>query len=410
MTESTSTSINVIAGPGEMVPLDIPLELACSLILTRGGQQAYTMEDVLAASAALKKFKEIQEPVSAVLPLLLFFHESQLFAGTLPSAVHPAAAEPPAPSTIPVTIEAPLVVADVDLINLCSDPNTAQSVQEVLVSLVPGPERLSLIATLSSQVVALAQHSTGCRVIQKALDIGTLQERLILASAIPAGKIIELCIDVNANHVMQKLIEVLPTECVEFLVEQIAAPYTNTVARLSVHCYGCRVIQRVLSRCDLAQKGRVLDAICGAVGELVFDQFGNYVIQHALDFGREADRERIIEALAARDLQLLSCNKFASNVLEKAARLSQTNKAADKLVASLGRLWDQQLLDIMTDRYGNYVARAFLELSCEKFGELVRVRELVREHATMLKKHTYGWHLVEKLSGGRGVNKVTRGL
>lgn len=45
--------------------------------------------------------------------------------------------------------------------------------------------------------------------------------------------------DQNANHVIQKCIECIPVEKIQFII----AAFKGQVAKLSTHPYGCRVIQ-----------------------------------------------------------------------------------------------------------------------------------------------------------------------
>jgi len=45
--------------------------------------------------------------------------------------------------------------------------------------------------------------------------------------------------DQNGNHVIQKCIECVPTEKIEFII----SAFHGSVASLSMHPYGCRVIQ-----------------------------------------------------------------------------------------------------------------------------------------------------------------------
>lgn len=45
--------------------------------------------------------------------------------------------------------------------------------------------------------------------------------------------------DQNGNHVIQKCIECLPTERIGFII----SAFHGQVATLSMHPYGCRVIQ-----------------------------------------------------------------------------------------------------------------------------------------------------------------------
>jgi len=45
--------------------------------------------------------------------------------------------------------------------------------------------------------------------------------------------------DQNGNHVIQKCIECVPTEKIDFII----SAFRGNVASLSMHPYGCRVIQ-----------------------------------------------------------------------------------------------------------------------------------------------------------------------
>ena len=375
-------TINVVCPEG-IVPIEIPLELACSLILMKGATDVYTVQDVVTATTTLKKFRDVQDPMSSSDHTLIY---PELSAYTPSESVQQSFSRPDDSSN---------TANLVDYYKMSLEAKGSATVQDILSTAQSINERVPIVTQLCRNAYNLAAHSHGCRVFQKALEVGSLEERLALSAAIPSGKVLDCCLDVNANHVMQKFIEVLPSSFAEFIVEAIATPFSNTIARLSLHCYGCRVVQRIISRCDIEQKERVLDGVIAAVGEMITDQFGNYVVQHALEFGREVDRERIMACISQRDLVLLSCNKFASNVVEKAVRIQSSSSRV--LVDALCSLTAQQTLEIMRDRYGNYVIRAFLELPTYKFPELQAVKEIVQQHSSTLKKYTYGWHLVEKL-------------
>lgn len=47
--------------------------------------------------------------------------------------------------------------------------------------------------------------------------------------------------DQNGNHVIQKCIEKLPYEAIDFIVRAVTEQ-RETVSKLCVHTYGCRVI------------------------------------------------------------------------------------------------------------------------------------------------------------------------
>ena len=57
---------------------------------------------------------------------------------------------------------------------------------------------------------------------------------------------------------------------------------------LSTHPYGCRVIQRILEHCKPEQTAPILEELHQNTDQLLQDQYGNYVIQHVLEHGKQA--------------------------------------------------------------------------------------------------------------------------
>ena len=91
----------------------------------------------------------------------------------------------------------------------------------------------------------------------------------------------------------------------------------ETVRKLSSHPFACRVVQRMLEHCTEEQKNEsFLPAIVEKTTELAINQFGNYVVQHSLQYGSEKFRKQILRELAT-EITSLATHKFASNVIEK---------------------------------------------------------------------------------------------
>jgi pumilio RNA-binding family len=90
------------------------------------------------------------------------------------------------------------------------------------------------------------------------------------------GHVMRCVRDQNGNHVIQKCIECVPTEHIGFIV----SAFQGQVASLSMHPYGCRVIQRVLEHCGGNSQGQcIIDEILQSACILAQDQYGNYVTQ-----------------------------------------------------------------------------------------------------------------------------------
>jgi len=184
--------------------------------------------------------------------------------------------------------------------------------------------------TLEGEMLQLSLQMYGCRVVQKALE--TLDEDHLPRILMEFHHNVLSCIhDQNGNHVIQKCIEVMNSRArkwesvgnpdrARFLREQIDFIVNDVLvntATLSCHPYGCRVLQRILEHCDEGKKELVLDEIQKCHQKLLDDQYGNYVIQHVLQFGRASDRDSILKIIVDNGLLGLSRQKFASNVVEK---------------------------------------------------------------------------------------------
>ena len=69
------------------------------------------------------------------------------------------------------------------------------------------------------------------------------------------GNILRCVKDQNGNHVIQKIIECLPKEKLDFIIQS----FQGQVMQLSTHPYGCRVIQRILEHCQDDHVNSVLE-------------------------------------------------------------------------------------------------------------------------------------------------------
>jgi hypothetical protein len=389
--ESTLSQIAVNIG-SDIVNMSVPIDLLCSLLLTSGGNPpaVYTLQDILLAGENLKRFREVSGSPSTM-------------AGSGKVDDTPASFD----SELPITTS-----GEVDLISMCLDSNGSAVVQE-MISKASSLELELIFNQISCTAVLISINTHGCRVVQRALDFGTTEQITKLFKSIPPFKLVDLCVDVNGNHVMQKFVETLSPLALHEFVMTITDPSTDgfsggqfsTISRLSLHSYGCRVVQRLLVRCSEDDRAILLGFIITAFPELVADQFGNYVAQHALEYSNESERKSIISTLTLMDVFDLCCNKFASNVIEKAVRCRMNDKTIlHRLIATIIQS-EEGLLSLMKDKYGNYVVKAICDLSPTDYPEVLYVKNLLIAHSATLKKYTYGYHLVEKLERSANGNR-----
>ncbi|KAL8965935.1 MAG: hypothetical protein Q9183_003608 [Haloplaca sp. 2 TL-2023] len=239
---------------------------------------------------------------------------------------------------------------------------------------------------MKTHVLALSLQMYGCRVVQKALEHILTDQQASLIGELQKDKQIMKCVkDQNGNHVVQKAIERIPAEHIQFIVNA----FTGQVHELSKHAYGCRVIQRMLEHCVEPTRSAILQELHGCAQHLIGDQYGNYVTQHIIEHGREEDRARIISLVTANIINY-SKHKFASNVVETCIKFGSVEEQ-QRIVGVLTAVndkGDSNLQYLIRDQYCNYVIQTLLlVLKGQALDDFV---EEIKPQVVILKRYAYG--------------------
>ena len=226
--------------------------------------------------------------------------------------------------------------------------------------------------------------------------------------------------DQNGNHVIQKCIEVVcrvakdaPTDVADYLnsrIQFVIQSFQGRVRELSMHPYGCRVVQRILEHCSNAQKGELLEELRLCCIELVQDQYGNYVIQHVMQHGWEADRAILVTEVQEHLLDF-SQHKFASNVVEKCLQFASKKDRDEMIWTIINVTFDLNspvdaktghcvLESMVRDPYANYVVQKVIDVSDER--QRGAIIKYVRENIVQLRRYTYGKHIIVRLEKTSG--------
>ncbi|OMJ73889.1 hypothetical protein SteCoe_27339 [Stentor coeruleus] len=248
------------------------------------------------------------------------------------------------------------------------------------------------------KIVELSLHTYGCRVLQKVLETVEFDQKRMICQEF-YGNVEKAVEDQNGNHVVQKCLEILPYNCTSFIVDSVKY---NTVY-WAKHQYGCRVIQKIIEFCPRDQMNLVFDAIVQNSIEISKENYGNYVIQHILDKGHPQDRERIVNSYKGRLIEL-SRHKFArydiySNVIEKCFVVGSPSQIND---FSIEIFESPQVVDLMTDKFGNFVIQKALEKSTGKLQNFLINK--VNEKAHVIRNYNFGKHVLNCLEKLRKVN------
>ncbi|CEI87126.1 hypothetical protein RMCBS344292_01546 [Rhizopus microsporus] len=149
----------------------------------------------------------------------------------------------------------------------------------------------------------------------------------------------------------------------------------------------------MFEHCPEEQTAHLLEELHKSTGQLVQDQYGNYVIQHILEHGKPRDKALIISKVKGHTLQL-SKHKFASNVVEKCVAYgsSEDRQALIEEVLATRPDGTYPLMSMMKDQYANYVVQKMLDVVDGSQKDLLIAK--IKPHLQGLKKYTYGKHLI----------------
>jgi len=168
---------------------------------------------------------------------------------------------------------------DGHVVRLIRDINGNHVIQKLLLTLDDTGSQFIYDAVCQS-VVEIGSHRHGCCVLQRCLDYSTETNRRKLVSHIVAQSVTLVC-DPFGNYVCQYVIDLRVQEFTDALVQQLL----GKVAALSVQKFSSNVVEKCIREASpVLQKAVVSELMVpGTLNELLLDNYGNYVIQTALE-------------------------------------------------------------------------------------------------------------------------------
>jgi hypothetical protein len=208
--------------------------------------------------------------------------------------------------------------------------------------------RVTLDEVVSS-VWWLAWTKRGSRIVQKAIEVGTNTDQEQIVRQLH-GRVLEALKSPHANHVLQKCIEVLPPDQLQFAMTEIQLEL-SFVAR---HRFGCRILQRLIEHGDPCQTEHLISELVTDSSRLCRHQFGNFTVQHILQHGAAGHRSAIAKMLCGDTIRLAK-HRIASYVISCA--LSHCATEDVQMLAQVVLHDAGQLADLSRRQYGSFVVR-----------------------------------------------------
>jgi len=214
-------------------------------------------------------------------------------------------------------------------------------------------QRTALIRAASPYMVRIALNQHGTRALQKMIEYITTQEQIDLVIEALRNEVVQLIQDLNGNHVIQKCLNHLQGDDVQFIIDAVCAH----VVAVGTHRHGCCVLQRCIDHASAQQKGQLVASITNAVFALVQDPFGNYVVQYIFDLSEPAFSAPLCERMVG-SVSFLARQKFSSNVMEKGIRTAHDGTRRLMIEEMLHPV---ELHKMLRDSFANYVVQTAMD-------------------------------------------------
>uniref|UniRef100_A0A7S1F1W1 PUM-HD domain-containing protein n=1 Tax=Noctiluca scintillans TaxID=2966 RepID=A0A7S1F1W1_NOCSC len=178
------------------------------------------------------------------------------------------------------------------------------------------PTKLS-VEMVPGNVWSFATKPDGCRIVQQAFDEARNNgEREALAAELH-GHVWAALRCPSANFVLQKCIATLHHHSLQFVLDELMLQGCSAAVYAAKHRYGCRIVLRLLEHCTASQVAPLSEALLESLEALCAHAYGNFVVQHLIDFGSREQTRRCFSLLAKRALDL-GLNGHSCAVLNKA--------------------------------------------------------------------------------------------
>jgi len=202
---------------------------------------------------------------------------------------------------------------------------------------------------VASSFWPLALTNRGCRIVQKAIDVGTPTYQHQLVENLH-GRVNEAIKSPHTNYVLQKFIETMPPERMQFVLAELQGQGRY----VSRHRFGCRIIQRLIEHCPPSQTEPLINEILCDAAPLCRHQYGNFIVQHILQHGSPVQRSAIAEVVEA-DIIRLAKHRIASHVVSSAmvhCPVEDVHRLTQAVLQDA-----EQLADLSRREYGSFVVR-----------------------------------------------------
>lgn len=263
---------------------------------------------------------------------------------------------------------------------LMCDP-IANYLCQKLLDLIDKNQRSIVIDKCKNSLINISNSPYGTRSIQKLIEVIDVDVEFSIIREILKDYVVEMIQNLNGNHVIRKCLQCKISPCNnQFIYDSICL---NCIT-VTTNTYGCCIFKDCLEYGTMTQKIQLVDAINSNIIILIQDPFANYTIQYIFELKIDPKIcNKFVKAITGQ-VYSFSKHKFSSNVIEKCIKNGDgdcvkrimnellfnpkisINKMKIYSESFIKKKAQQQMLDLLQDKFGNYVIQTCLNESMLK--------------------------------------------
>ncbi|KAL6634105.1 hypothetical protein ACP70R_026776 [Stipagrostis hirtigluma subsp. patula] len=252
-----------------------------------------------------------------------------------------------------------------DVVRLMGDP-VGHALVEELAKFWTTDEQITRVlrilgAASSGQIVAAASNQAGSNILQSLITRIAGQPGHVesFTRALAGGgdsSVLSLIEDMSGSQLILKCLEMFSAEQNQFITDAVLR-FPHRVCR---DRHGCHVMNRCIDTAgDERTRDSLVLAVCGDALALAEHGYGNYVVQHIIEFVPGAN-DMLHQAFLGQYV-ILSRQKASSHVVQRCLQFF-SREQVDEIVAELLQchLYGA-FYELMSDPYANYVLQTAME-------------------------------------------------
>lgn len=235
--------------------------------------------------------------------------------------------------------------------------------------------------------VQISTNFYGTRVLQKMIDCINNQYQMLSLLKIISTNISELLNDINASHIINKLLSLRQFYITSAIYEMVNRNFLT----IALHKHGCCSIQKILEN-DLIFTENIIVNILNNAMTLITHQYGNYIIQFLIQSKNQMITFRLITILIPNFGKLAKL-KYSSTVLEKCFEFC--DEQSKSFLYNV--LYNKGILkSLIFDKFGNYVVQKAIDSAHDEKVKFYLLR-LIAPMINDVKKENFGKQMCLKL-------------